>query len=162
MSDPVQYTVGVSDMKVSNDPHSRIITYALGSCIGVTAYDPVLHLGGLLHFQLPDSKGFEQQARENPFKFADTGLASLFQTLYGAGAQKNRLIIGAFGGGNMMRDEHVFQIGIRNARATKKILWQNALFIKHEDVGGTSNRTVSLDLASGLIRVKKDGTVTEY
>ncbi len=162
MSGKVVFTVGVSDMKVSNDPNSALITYALGSCIGLVAYDPALKLGGLLHFQMPESQGFENQASENPHKFADTGIADLFNTLFKAGANKNRLVIGVFGGASMMKDETIFQIGIRNARATKKILWQNALYIKHEDVGGGSNRTVSLDIATGKIQVKKEGYVIDY
>lgn len=162
MSDKVVYTVGVSDMKISTTPNSSLITYALGSCIAVIAYDPSLKVGGLLHFQLPEAKGFEVQAAENPYKFGDTGIAALFQQLYALGANKNRLVIGIFGGANMMKDEHVFQIGIRNARTTKKMLWQNSLFIKYEDVGGTTNRTVSLDLETGRMKMKKEGQTIEF
>jgi chemotaxis protein CheD len=161
MSDPSVQTIGVSDMKLGAAPGS-LITYALGSCIAVVAYDPALKLGGMLHFQLPESKGFEPQAAQNPYKFGDTGIAALFNDLFAQGANKNRLIVGVFGGANMMRDEHVFQIGIRNARSTKKMLWQSALFIKYEDVGGTTNRTVSLDLSTGKIKMKKDGEIFEY
>ena len=162
MTETNLYTVGVADLKISNEPKSTLITYALGSCIGLVAYDPVSKVGGLLHLQLPESKGYEAQARSNPYKFADTGINALLESLYAAGASKNRLVIGVFGGANMLKDEQVFQIGIRNARATKKILWQQTLFIKHEDVGGTSNRTVSLDLDTGRIRMKKDGAVVEF
>ena len=44
----------------------RIITYALGSCIGITFYDPVTRLGALLHIMLPAQ--FERRD-SNPFKF---------------------------------------------------------------------------------------------
>lgn len=162
MTEKSAITVGVADMKVSNDPSVSLITYALGSCIGLVAYDPNAKLGGLLHLQLPESQNFEAQAQQNPAKFADTGITTLIETLLANGARKNRIVVGVFGGANMLRDEQVFQIGIRNIRATKKMLWQAALFIKHEDVGGTSNRTVSLDLDTGLIRVKKDGSYVEY
>ncbi|MGZ3387730.1 MAG: chemotaxis protein CheD, partial [Isosphaeraceae bacterium] len=47
--------VGISDLKVSNNPADSMITYALGSCIAVAVYDPVAKVGGLLHFMLPDS-----------------------------------------------------------------------------------------------------------
>jgi chemotaxis protein CheD len=162
MSGKVQFTVGVADMKISNDPESSLVTYALGSCIAVVAYDPAARVGGLLHFQLPEAAGYEAQARNNPHKFGDTGILALFDAVYAAGAQKNRLVIGIFGGANMMQDERIFQIGLRNARSAKKILWQNSLFIKHEDVGGTTNRTITLELDSGLIRMKKDGEIYEY
>lgn len=161
MADNASQTIGVSDMKLGRGP-GTLITYALGSCIAVVAFDPHLKIGGLLHFQLPESKGFEPQAAQNPYKFADTGIAALFDQLYAAGAMKNRMVVGIFGGANMMKDEQVFQIGIRNARATKKMLWQSALFIKYEDVGGTTNRTVSIDLSTGKIKMKKDGEIFEY
>ena len=44
--------VGIGDMKFTRGD-SRIITYALGSCIGITFYDPFLKLGALLHIMLP-------------------------------------------------------------------------------------------------------------
>lgn len=47
--------VGVGDMIVSNDPEDIIVTYALGSCLGVVIYDPVANVGGMLHAMLPDS-----------------------------------------------------------------------------------------------------------
>ena len=162
MTEKTAITVGVADMKVTNDPNATLITYALGSCIGLVAYDPQRQLGGLLHVQLPESQAFGTQGQEQPAKFADTGVTLLVDTLVANGASKNRLVIAIFGGANMLKDEQVFQIGIRNIRATKKMLWQASLFIKHEDVGGTSNRTVSLDLETGRIRVKKDGTYVEY
>lgn len=47
--------VGVSDMKVSKDPDSVLVTYSLGSCIGVAIWDRMAHVGGMLHFMLPES-----------------------------------------------------------------------------------------------------------
>ena len=47
--------VGISDIKISNASDDVIITYALGSCIGISVYDPVAKVGGLLHYMLPDS-----------------------------------------------------------------------------------------------------------
>ena len=44
--------IGIGDMKVLRQ-EGTLITYALGSCIGITLYDPVIKLGGLLHVMLP-------------------------------------------------------------------------------------------------------------
>ena len=41
-----QIIVGVSDMKVTDNPGSVLVTYSLGSCIGVSIYDPVVRVGG--------------------------------------------------------------------------------------------------------------------
>ena len=43
--------VGIGDMKFTRGT-GKIITYALGSCIGISFWDPFLHLGALLHICL--------------------------------------------------------------------------------------------------------------
>ena len=44
--------VGMADLKVAHAPDS-LTTLGLGSCIGLTLYDPVAKVGGLVHFMLP-------------------------------------------------------------------------------------------------------------
>ena len=48
--------VNISDAKISNNQTEILTTYSLGSCIAVALYDPKVHIGGMLHCQLPDSK----------------------------------------------------------------------------------------------------------
>ena len=64
--------VGVGDMKVSGTKSEEIITYALGSCLGVTIHDPVVGVGGMLHVMLPNSKVDPKKAEKNPYMFVDT------------------------------------------------------------------------------------------
>ncbi len=52
----MNYTIGISEMRVSNQPDDVLVTYSLGSCIGVTIYDPIVHVGGMIHCMLPNSK----------------------------------------------------------------------------------------------------------
>jgi len=66
--------VGISDFKISNKAGDIIVTYALGSCIGISIYDPVAKVGGLLHYMLPDSTLDVKKAAETPAMFADTGI----------------------------------------------------------------------------------------
>ena len=77
--------VHVSDAKVSRGLDDVIITYSLGSCIGVSLYDPAIHVGGMLHYQLPDSKLDPAKAQSNPFMFADSGMQLLVDKLVGKG-----------------------------------------------------------------------------
>ena len=77
--------VGVADMVVSNDSSAEIVTYSLGSCLGVTIYDPVKKIGGLLHLMLPDSKIDAAKAASMPYMFVDTGLPRLFHAAYNLG-----------------------------------------------------------------------------
>jgi len=85
--------VGISDIKISKSTNDVIITYALGSCIGIAVYDPIAKVGGLLHYMLPDSSLDERKAKENPAMFADTGIPSLFKACYALGAEKKRMIV---------------------------------------------------------------------
>ena len=58
--------IGVGDMAVSNNPQVTLSTYALGSCVGVVAYDPVARAGGILHLMLPDSTISPEKAVAQP------------------------------------------------------------------------------------------------
>ena len=74
--------VGVADMKVSNDQEQMLVTYSLGSCIGVAIYDPVARVGGMLHYMLPESSLDRRKAQKNPSMFGDTGIPFLFKSSY--------------------------------------------------------------------------------
>ena len=74
--------VGVGDMKVSSNPEDVLATYSLGSCIGLIIYDPVVSVGGLLHYMLPESSLDGNKAKKNPYMFGDTGIPLLFKSSY--------------------------------------------------------------------------------
>src|SRR5450756_2144113 len=74
--------VGVADMAVSNDASAEIVTYSLGSCLGITIYDPLKKIGGLLHLMLPASNIDHAKAAEMPYMFVDTGVPRLFHAAY--------------------------------------------------------------------------------
>jgi len=145
--------VGVSDMKISNDPDSIIVTYSLGSCIGITLYDPFVKVGGLLHFQLPDSDINVKDAQRDPYKYADTAIPAFFKTAYRLGARKQRMKVVVAGGANLMDEHSHFDLGQRNYLATRKIFYRNNVLTRYEDVGGSSYRTVRLYLNSGATSI---------
>ena len=144
-------------MKVGNEAGSTIVTYALGSCIGVAVHDPVARVGGLLHFMLPDSSIDPMKAKNNPHMFADTGIPSLFKTAYKLGAKKQRMKVVVAGGAQVLDQAGFFNIGKRNYMALKKILWKNNVMIDHENVGGNSNRTIKLSIKDGTVWLKVSG-----
>jgi len=149
--------VGIADMNVSNDPAATIITHALGSCIGVSIYDPTVRVGGLLHFMLPDSTIDPQKAMQNPWMFADSGIPLFFKEAYQLGAEKKRLNVKVVGGAQILDDSNFFNIGKRNYMTLRKIFWANNVLIRAEQVGGNVNRTLSLELSSGKVWVKTSG-----
>lgn len=149
---------GVSDMKVSNDPEATLVTYSLGSCIGVAVYDPAAKVGGILHYMLPDSGLHEAKAGQNPFMFADTGIPRLFKTAYQLGARKQRMRVVVAGGAQILDQKGFFNIGKRNHMALKKMFWKNNVLTDYEDVGGMVNRTVKLEIKTGDIFIKVSGS----
>jgi chemotaxis protein CheD len=114
--------VGVADMVVSNDAGAELVTYSLGSCLGITVYDPVKKVGGLLHIMLPDSKINALKAAQVPFMFVDTGVPRLFQAAYNLGAERSRLAIKVAGGAQLLDEQGVFNIGLRNFESLKGLL----------------------------------------
>lgn len=146
--------VDIADLAVSNDPHATLITYSLGSCIGVAIWDPGVKVGGMLHYMLPDSQLSPEKARANPAMFCDTGVPKLFRAVYELGAQKQRLIVKVAGGSQLLDDNGTFNIGKRNYLALRKIFWKNGVMIKSENVGGNLSRTLKLEVATGIVTLK--------
>ena len=152
-----QITVHVSDAKVSRDPSDVIITHSLGSCIGVCLYDAAVRVGGMLHYQLPDSKLNADRARKNPFMFADTGFMLLVKKLEALGANRKRLNVKIAGGAAMDAGPKGFDIGKRNCLAIRKLLWKCGMFLNAEEVGGVSPRNLYLSISDGTVIMKSNG-----
>ena len=149
--------VGVADLQVARDPSKSIITYALGSCIGVTLYDPVAKVGGMLHFMLPESTVSVEKAAANPAMFGDLGMPILFDKVIAAGAKRERLIVCAAGGAEVLADDGHFRIGSRNRTVLRKILWKLNILLAADDTGGQHSRTMTLRLADGSIQLRSQG-----
>ncbi len=150
--------VGVGDLVVSGNDRAQIVTYALGSCLGVMAFDPVARVGGLLHVMLPDSGIDATKAANQPDMFVDTGVPRLFREAYKLGAVKERMVVTVAGGAAVQGGSDMFEIGKRNLIALRKILWKNSVMVKAQDVGGCCSRTVTLDLATGDVTLRIDGS----
>ncbi|EKD26805.1 MAG: hypothetical protein ACD_79C01009G0003 [uncultured bacterium] len=153
--------VDIADMKYSNDPNDVVVTYSLGSCLGLSIYDPVTKIGGIIHCMLPLSKIDPRKAQERPFMFTDTGLPLFLQSLLSNGAKKSNLIVKIAGCSRIMDDKQLFNIGERNHTVARKILWKNDILISSEDVGGTCSRTIFLHIDTGKTFLRISGNLTE-
>ncbi len=149
--------VNVSDARVSDNSSDVLATYSLGSCIAVCLYDPAINIGGMLHYQLPDSKMDPERARNMPCMFADTGLKMLVEKLATMGAKKKRMQVIIAGGASMDTGPKGFDIGKRNHLAFRKIMWKNGMFVDSEDVGGVSPRNMYMNIADGAVTVRSNG-----
>ncbi|MBT8359027.1 MAG: chemotaxis protein CheD [Desulfobacterales bacterium] len=156
----MRHIIVVGDMKTGKK-EDLLVTHALGSCLGLIVYDPIEQIGGLLHAMLPLSKINRDKAEANPYMFVDTGVPTLFKTLYEMGANKSRLVVKAAGCGNPMGRNEMFKIGERNYTILKKLLWKNNILLKAEDIGGTKSRTVNFELSSGKTIISSNGKKEE-
>lgn len=150
-------TVGVADIALTNDPAATIVTYALGSCIGVTIYDPVAKVGGMLHFMLPLSKVNKEKAAKRPAMFGDTGIPLLFRSAYELGAKKERMIVCAAGGAEILNDDGHFRVGSRNRTMLRKLFWKNNILLTADETGGNISRTMVMPLDTGTVCIRNRG-----
>ncbi len=154
--------VGVGAMEVSGDPTAHLVTYALGSCLGIAVFDPVACVGGLLHVMLPSSSlGGGDGSPAHAHRYVDTGVPILFRECYKYGATKSRLIV-RVAGGSAMSGTDDFQIGKRNIVALRQLLWKNGVLVHRQDVGGLQqSRTMTLELDTGRVWIRAGGDIRE-
>ncbi len=148
-------TVGISDLNIAQRGES-LVTYALGSCVGICLYDPVAKVAGLSHIMLPTIAEFSNSnsVRE---KFADSAIEILLQRMLGAGATKIRIRAKIAGGAQMfanLSNPNLAGIGERNVIAVKQELLRQRVPIVAEDTGKDYGRTVYFDAEEGIMLVK--------
>ncbi|MFZ5806307.1 MAG: chemotaxis protein CheD [Verrucomicrobiota bacterium] len=148
-----EIVVGVGDCKVSADPNIILTTYALGSCLGITAFDPEHKIGGLLHAMLPSSRAADREKNRHAM-FVDTGMEDLLADMQAAGANVATLEFKVFGGAKVLEADHFFRIGVKNVEAFNEIVSRLGLNVRALEVGGNLNRTIKLQISSGRVKVK--------
>ena len=153
----VKLTVGISDMKVSSEINDIIVTYSLGSCIGLSLYDPVAQVGGLVHCMLPLSQIDPARAATLPTMFTDTGSSQLIEAILKRGARTQRLIAKVAGGAKLLDNGNIFNIGERNRVVLRKVLSNNAISIANEETGGTKARSMFLYMNTGKTVLRAGG-----
>lgn len=156
-----QITVDIAEHRVTADPDSLLVTYALGSCIAVILHDPVRRIGGMIHYMLPLSETSPEKAKNKPAMFADTGIPLLFQDMYSLGCDKRDLVVKVAGGGALYDDRGMFNIGQRNYTILRKLFWKNGVIINAEDVGGAKSRTAKLHVGTGRVTIRSQGEEVE-
>ena len=126
-----------------------LITYALGSCIGICLYDPAIRLGALVHIMLPLNM---ETGRKNPMKYADTGIRETLKQMESLGAKRARIVAKIAGGAKMFDvpgNGSLGSIGQRNIESVHLNLKREGIRLLKEDVGGSVARTLRFDVATG-------------
>lgn len=155
-------SAGIGEMVVTINRNETLITYSLGSCLGVIAYDPVVRTGGILHCKLPQADIDPKKATVMPGTFVDSGVPAFFRKMSEHGANPKRMILKAAGCSNIMDERGTFNIGKRNHATFRKILWQHGLVLHGEEFFGRSPRTIALEMSTGRCLLKQDGKTIEW
>lgn len=145
--------VGVGQLAIGQAP-KRLYTPALGSCVGLTLWDPGTRQGGLAHIMLP-SPSANTQSYGSAARFATYAVPVLLRMLTESGVAKRRLQAKVVGGASMFRGESgVASIGERNIAETRRQLALAGIEIAAEDTGEAHARTIELVLDTGELLVR--------
>ena len=134
-----------------------LVSYALGSCIGLCFHDPRLRLGALLHIMLPINM---ETGRTHPLKYADTGIRETLKQMEARGAMRSRMTVKIAGGAKMFEiagGSGLGNIGQRNIESVNAILKRENIRLLAQEVGGKVARTLFFDVGSGQGCVRSYG-----
>lgn len=151
-----EINVGISDMKIANAPEG-LISYALGSCVGICIIDKATQIAGMAHVMLPYNNNND---KSNIFKYADTGIAEMIRQMELLGCLRSRMIAKIAGGAKMFDikgSSTIGSIGERNIAATKETLQKLKIKLLAEDVGENYGRTIIFDSNTGNLTIKSFG-----
>lgn len=148
--------VGIADMKLAQNS-GTLVTYALGSCIGICLYDPLVKLAALIHIMLPLNM---EAGRKTPMKYADTGIKETLRQMEAKGASRTRITAKIAGGARMFEVQgggSLGNIGQRNIEGVHMTLRREGIRLTAEDTGGSVARTVFFDAATGKGSIRSYG-----
>lgn len=151
-----EINVGISDMKIVSFPEG-LISYALGSCVGICIIDKAAQIAGMAHIMLPYNNNAD---RTNIFKYADTGISEMIKQMEYLGGTRTRMIAKIAGGARMFEikaGSTIGNIGERNIAATRETLQKLRIRLFAEDVGENYGRTIIFDSATGNLTIKSFG-----
>ncbi len=144
--------IGVGELAIAEAP-AVLMTPALGSCVGVTLWDPIKRRGAMAHVMLPTQTGAAPSA--NLDRFADHAIPSMVDGLVSLGSLRMRLVAKMAGGSAMFRADTVLaSVGERNIAVVKEQLELLRIPLIAEDTGGSHARTIELDLETGVLVVR--------
>lgn len=146
-------TVGLGELAVDSSP-GRLVTFGLGSCVGLCLYDPIRRVGGLAHIFLPWG---DREREGQPALYANLGVERLADAVVALGGEYRRLQAKMVGGARLFAHSDTLNVGERNVEAVRNELARLRLRLVGEDVGGSRGRSLLFDLTDGRARVTSGG-----
>jgi chemotaxis protein CheD len=146
---PREVIVGSGAWTTSTDPNEVLVTYSLGSCVGLALFDPEANVGGIAHCMLPLSRLGPKPPAPDSALYTDTGTVSVLNEMVRLGARKARMFAWLAGASSLRDDNELFRIGERNYAVARKVLSRNGIPLAGEACGGCQSRTMALYIGSG-------------
>lgn len=139
---PADYVVTDRDIALST---------VLGSCVAACMRDPVLRIGGMNHFMLPDGGDSDDTSA----RYGSYAMELLINALLKAGARRERLEAKVFGGGNVLKSFTTNPVGTRNAEFVIAYLKAERIPVVAQDLGSIHPRKVWYIPATGKVLVRR-------
>jgi chemotaxis protein CheD len=139
---PADYYVGDDDV--------AIVT-VLGSCVAACMRDPVLGIGGMNHFMLPDGDADGGSGA----RYGSYAMELLINGLLKRGARRERLEAKVFGGGNVLQGFTSNPVGTRNSEFVIRYMQAERIPVLAQDLLGIHPRKVCYFPGTGSAMVKR-------
>lgn len=127
------------------------LTTVLGSCVAACIRDPLLKIGGMNHFLLPDG----QVGDGAPARYGSYAMELLINDLLKRGAHRKRLEAKVFGGANVLKGFTSNPVGTRNAEFVRQYLLAEHIPILAEDLCGIHPRKIWFFPSTGRVVVQR-------
>lgn len=144
---------------VTKKPDELLVT-VLGSCVAACIRDPIAKIGGMNHFMLPHHKSGSWGDDLRSARFGNFAMEKLINELIKAGAERSRMEIKLFGGGNVTDTSNA--IGSENAAFALRYLEAEGLRCSAQDLGGQLPRRIHYYPSTGRVVRKLLGVNDTY
>lgn len=131
-----------------------LVTSVLGSCVAVTIFSPLRHIGAICHAMLPDSGG-----RNDDLRYVDSAVRHIYQKMRASGASD--LVVKLFGGAQVLDvgsyTPEKLTVGEQNVLQAEMVLKALGLEIAAQDTGGIHGRKLYFCTRQGDVFLHRMG-----
>lgn len=127
----------------------------LGSCLAITLWHPGRKIGGMCHFLLPSRTRRPGEPLDG--RYGDEAVEAMMGLLQLTQTKPSDYIAHIYGGADTMPEGGGlrFNVGERNIEQGWKLVDQYGFQLEGVDVGEDVPRTVTLDIPSGVVEMKR-------
>lgn len=134
---------------------NMVLTTVLGSCVSACVRDSTAGIGGMNHFMLPEDTDPTSRDAVAAMRYGVYAMEMLLNELLKAGARRERLEAKVFGGGAVLANMTMLNVGDRNADFVLRYLQTEQVRIAAQDLRGSLPRRINFFPVTGRVAVRK-------